>query len=203
VVPLPGAFSHYHLGSHDADALSAGAIVSTSKIQNSKVSQPTGSLAVSLLPSVAFGGPGWSVGARAEVIDFIQLSKPPLAASAPEMAELYTEGHSLAVIAKKLGKAKSVVKGTLEAHGVDLRPATGSKEYRRLGRNQRRSSHPPFGFVLLRNQFVPHPKELEIVREMVALSKRGLGPRQISDRLNELGLPTRAQKLWGDGAQIM
>lgn len=142
------------------------------------------------------GGRDWSADAQAEIIDFIPLSKPPLVASAPEMASLYASGYSLDQIAKKLNKAKSTVKSTLEGWGVVLRPATGSKKYHRLGQNERRSARPPFGFVVLRNRFVPHPTEIEIVHEINQLMKRGRGPRQIADRLNELGLPTRSKRPW-------
>lgn len=143
-----------------------------------------------------FGGRDWSTDAHAEIIDFIALSKPPLMASAPAMATLYASGYSLEQIAGKLNKAKSTVKSTLENHGVVLRPATGSKKYHDLGQNVRRSSHPPFGFVLLRGQFLPHPNEIEVVGEIHRLMKRGRGPRQIADRLNELGLSSRSKKPW-------
>lgn len=142
------------------------------------------------------GGRDWSADARPEVVDFIPLSKPPLVASLPEMASLYASGYSLEQIAKKLNKAKSTVKGTLQAHGVVLRPAHGSHEHRQLGQNERRSAQPPFGFVLLRNAFVPHPNEIEVVREIKKLAKSGRGPRQIADRLNELDLPTRSKRPW-------
>jgi len=112
------------------------------------------------------------------------------------MAVLYASGHSLEQIAKELGKAKSTVKSTLEAHGVVLRPATGSKKYRSLGQNERRLARPPFGFVVLRNKFIPHPCEIEVLREINRLVKRGRGPRQIANRLNELGLPTRSKRPW-------
>jgi len=143
-----------------------------------------------------FGGRDWSVGARAEIIDFIPLSKPPLVAVASEMAELYASGYSLKQIASKLNKAKTTVKSTLESHGVVMRPASGSKKYYRLGQNERRSAHPPFGFVVLRNKFVPHPTEIEILREINQLMKSGRGPRQIANRLNELKLPTRSKRAW-------
>lgn len=112
------------------------------------------------------------------------------------MAHLYGLGYSLAKIAKKLNKAKSTVKRTLEIHGVALRPATGSYEQRKLGQNERRSAHPPFGFVLLRNTFVPHPNELEVLREIRKLMNQGLGPRQIANELNKLKLQTRKKKPW-------
>lgn len=142
------------------------------------------------------GGPDWSVGAQTEIIDFIPLSKPPVITVAPEMARLYGFGYSLAEIAKKLNKAKSTVKRTLEIHGVVLRPATGSHEHRKLGQSERKSAHPPFGFVLLRNKFVPHPNELEVLREIHRLMRRGLGPRQIANELNKLKLQTRKKKPW-------
>ena len=155
-----------------------------------------GSFAVSRASADKSGGRDWSADAHAEIIDFIPLSKPPLVASAPEMVTLYASGHSLERIAKKLGKAKSAVKSTLENHGIVLRPATGSKKYYRLRQNERRSSNPPFGFVLVQNRFVPHPGEIEVVREIHRLMKCGRGPRQIADRLNELGFATRRRKLW-------
>ncbi len=113
------------------------------------------------------------------------------------MAKLYLSGHSLEQIGKKLGKAKSTVKGALLAYGVVLRPANGSPEFHKLDKTARRSAQPPFGFVLLRNKFVAHPTEIETLLELKALWKRGRGPRQIADRLNELGLPTRSKKQWG------
>ena len=143
------------------------------------------------------GGPNQSVGARPEVVDFIPLSKISVVAGASEMVALYAAGHSLQQISRIVGRAKATVKSTLAANGVVLRPASGSQKFHALGQNERRSSLPPFGFVLLRNQFVPHPVEIEVVREIRALSKSGLRPRQIAERLNVLGHCTRSKKQWG------
>ena len=142
------------------------------------------------------GGRDWSAGAHAHIFDFIPLSKVPPAATAPEMASLYASGHSLVQIAKRFNKGKSTVKRTLLAHGVVLRTASGSKKSASIGQNKRRSANPPFGFVLIRNSFLPHPAEIEVVREIKRLWQNGRGPRQIADRLNELGLQSRTKKPW-------
>jgi DNA-binding CsgD family transcriptional regulator len=112
------------------------------------------------------------------------------------MAELYASGYSLEQIAKKLNKAKSTVKGTLRNLGIVFRPASGSPEFKKLDKNSRRSAHPPFGFVVVRNKFVAQPKEMEVLLELKKLWKSGRGPRQIADRLNVLGLDTRSKKPW-------
>lgn len=148
------------------------------------------------LPIGRNGGPGWSVGARPEIIDFIPLSKPPLLSTIPEMVTLYSSGYSLYQISKKLGKAKTTIKCALKSQGIVLRPATGSLAFRKLDKNARRSAHAPFGFVVLRNEFVVHPTEHEVLLEIKKLAKLGRGPRQIANRLNELALPTRSKKPW-------
>ncbi len=152
--------------------------------------------AVSCASADKFGGRDWSVDAHSEVVDFIRLSNPPIVSRAPEMAALYESGHSISQIARKFGKAKATIKNSLEVYGVVLRPAIGSKKYLRQGQNKRTSSNPPFGFLLLRNEFTPHPKEIETLREIITLSEQGRGPLQIAKRLNELALPTRSKKPW-------
>lgn len=158
--------------------------------------KPSGRYSVARLSSLGIGGRDWSVDAHSEVVDFIRLSNPPIVSRAPEMAALYESGHSISQIARKFGKAKSTIKNSLEVHGVVLRPAIGSKIYLRQGQNKRTSSNPPFGFLLLRNEFTPHPKEIETLREIITLSEQGRGPLQIAKRLNELALPTRSKKPW-------
>ncbi len=60
------------------------------------------------------------------------------------------------------------------------------------------TSHPPLGFKVngTRHRMVPIPEELEIVRRILLLWRRGSSYRSIAAKLNEEGVPTKQGRRW-------
>ena len=65
--------------------------------------------------------------------------------------------------------------------------------------NGQPTSHPPLGFQSngsRRHRMVPVPEELETVRQILRLWRRGLSYRAIVAKLNEKGVPTKRGGHW-------
>ena len=111
-------------------------------------------------------------------------------------AKFYERGLSLRQVSAETGIPKTTLRSTLLENGIRLRPSFHTREGKRARTNYEMSSIPPYGFAFLDGNLVVHPKEIHVVRKILALRKLKKSCCSIARQLNDLKIPTRENKKW-------
>jgi hypothetical protein len=130
--------------------------------------------------------------------DIIDFSHSPSNSNFDEFHRLYQNGLSLREVSRKTDFPVSTIRNILVLNKVPLR--TNAKATKSVVKKPLRSfwGAIPYGKSVLDGKLVIDPRELKIVRKILALYKKGISFNAISKILNGQNIPSKLGKKWSD-----
>lgn len=130
--------------------------------------------------------------------DIIAFSQSPAKSNFDEFRRLYLKGFSLNEVSEHTGFPVSTIRDELLANGVPLR-----------ANNKASASDPkkparafwgsiPYGYTVLDGKLVVDPKEIKIVRKIMALHQKGVSFNTIAKTLTAQKVPSKTGRRWND-----
>ncbi|MBI3555457.1 MAG: recombinase family protein [Deltaproteobacteria bacterium] len=131
-----------------------------------------------------------------EAHDFIELPSINKAGISEKVIELYRSGLTMRQVARRMGWAKSTVRATLLAAGVELRPSCRDYQWPKSKVGKPYVGVAPYGFYCLRGKLFADPKEIETLRLILTLWRSGQSLSAIVRHLSHHRIKTRKGSVW-------
>jgi DNA invertase Pin-like site-specific DNA recombinase len=130
--------------------------------------------------------------------DIIEFSHSPANSNFDEFQRLYQKGLPLREVSRETGFPVSTIRNILVLNKVPLR--TNRKTTKLVIKKPQRTfwGAIPYGLSVLDGQLVVDPREIKIVRKILALYTKGISFNAISKILNGENVPSKLGKKWSD-----
>ncbi len=136
----------------------------------------------------------WAI--RGKPHDFIRLTFRNYDKYLPQVAELYTQGNSLREISRIVDLSKAKVRDLVLRARIPLRSMRNEKGQLVLGSRGKRNVKPPYGYWFLNGEVRQHPKEYQVILEIVERWKSGQTMNSIATWLNRKCIKSPMNKKW-------
>lgn len=130
--------------------------------------------------------------------DIIQFFQNPAKSNFDEFRQLYLKGLSLNEVSEQTGFPVSTIRDELIANGVPLR--ANNKVTANDPKKPARAfwGAIPYGYTVLDGKLVIDPKEIKIVRKILAFHKKGMSFNTIAKTLTAEKIPSKTGRRWND-----
>lgn len=130
--------------------------------------------------------------------DIISFFKNPANSNFAEFLGLYQKGLSLREISEETGFPVSTIRDRLIANNIPLRA-----NKKAIAKNPIRPKRAfwgaiPYGYAVLDGKVVVDPREIKIVRRILALHQKGMSFNATAIWLNNQKVPSKLGKQWSD-----
>jgi len=130
--------------------------------------------------------------------DIIKFSGSHASSNFDEFRRLYEKGLSLRDISAGTGFPKTTIRSVLVANNIPLKASSKAKPDAAERPQRAFYGAIPYGYSVLDGKLLVDPREIKIVRKILAQRQKGMSFNAIAKWLNSQKVPSKFNKSWSD-----